>query len=110
MEWMPVPDVNICYDNIIGFNHSNSLFDCQIASSFELPHHLVVNRIIERESVHIFGEINLRHRLHDLIEVIGAHFIHDGIGVGEDELDVVTVFLLHHVIMEPNVTYEMGSE
>ena len=50
----------------------------------------------------------LLHRPHVLIEVIGANIIHVGVGVGEEEVDLLTVFLLHHFIMERNDTYEMG--
>ena len=45
-----------------------------------------------------------------MIEFIGADFIHERVRVGEEELDVDIVFLLHHVVMEPNDTSEMGYE
>ena len=69
----------------------------------ELAHHLVVCRIIEGAALRIAGEIKLLlHRPHVLIEVIGADFLHEGVGVDEEELDVAPIFLLHHVVMEPN--------
>ena len=66
-------------------------------------HHLVVSRIIEGAALWITGEIkHILHRPHVLIEVIGTHFIHERVRVGEEELDVLPVFLLHHVVMEPD--------
>ena len=69
----------------------------------ELAHHLVVSRMIEWTALLITCEIELiLDRPHGLIEVIGADFIHEGVRVGEEELDVGPIFLLHHVVMEPN--------
>ena len=62
-----------------------------------------IGRIIEWAALWITGEIKLLlHLPHVLIEVIGADFIHERVRVGEEELDVGPIFLLHHVVMEPN--------
>ena len=77
----------------------------------ELPRHLVDSSIIEGAALRITGENEiLLHRPHVFIEVIGADFLHEGVGVGEEELKVITIFLLQHVIMEPNYTSEIGYE
>ena len=80
--------------------------------SIELAHHRVDSRSIEGAACRrIAGEIKLiLHPPHVLIEVIGADLIHDGVGVGEEELDVFRIFLLHHVIVEPNPTFENEYE
>ena len=76
---------------------------------FDLAHHLIVSRIIEGGALRITGEIELiLLRPHVMIEVIGADFIHERVRVGEQELDVLPVFLLHHFVMEPNAVYEIG--
>ena len=68
----------------------------------ELSHHMVLCQITEGAALRIAGEVNLiLHRTHVMIEVIGADFIHERVRVGEEELDVLHVFLLHHVVMEP---------
>ena len=59
----------------------------------EPAQHLVVSRNIETGSLRIARENELvLPRPHVLIEVIGADFIHEGVGVDEDELDVVPYF------------------
>ena len=74
----------------------------------ELAHHLVVSRIIEGAALWITGEIKLLlHRPHVLIEVIGADFLHEEVCVGQEELDVLLVFIVHHFVMEPNLIFEL---
>ena len=53
----------------------------------------------------IAGEIELIRHLPDVfIEVLSADFIDEGICVPEEELDIVSIFLLQRVIMEPSET------
>ena len=74
----------------------------------ELAHHLVVSRIKEGTALRIAGEIELLlHRPHVLIEVIGADFLHEEVCVGQEELDVLLVFIVHHFVMEPNLIFEL---
>ena len=57
------------------------------------------------------GEIELvLLRPHGLIEVIVADFIHQRLGVGEEEQDDLALFLLHHLLMEPNELSYKGSQ
>ena len=43
-----------------------------------------------------------------MIDVIGADFIHELVGAGEEELNFLPVFLLLHVLMESHGAGEMG--
>ena len=53
----------------------------------------LVSRILEAAVRRLSCEIELiLNRAHVLIEVLGADFIHEGVGVGEKKLDVVPVF------------------
>ena len=65
---------------------------------FDVAHNLVLGDVIERDALWIAREIKLlTHRPHILVEVVGAVFIHDGVGLGEEQLNLVAVFLLPHV-------------
>ena len=77
----------------------------------ELAHHLPFYRILEGAPLLIAGDIKHIFQFPQImIEVIGADFINEGVGVVEENLDVVRIFHLHHVILDHNVTSEMGLE
>ena len=77
----------------------------------ELPHHRFVSRIIERAALRRAGEGKLiLHRPHVMIEVSGPDLLHEGGRVGEEKIDVVIIFLHHHVVLEPNVGFDMRYE
>ena len=77
----------------------------------ELQHHLVISRIIAGAALRITSEIELLFpQPNVLIEVLSADFIHMGPGVGEEQVDVLTVFLLHQVIREPRYTCEVWND
>ena len=73
----------------------------------ELPRDIVDSRIIEGAALHIAGEMELLHRTHVLIEVIGADFIREEVDVAEEELNVLPLVPLPHVKMEPRNTAEI---
>ena len=74
----------------------------------EIPRQLFIGAVIERAALWIAREIKLLpHPPSVLVEVLGAFFIHERVGVGEEQLNIVSIFLLLHLILKPKEERDM---